>query len=336
MKVTVQEPPPRRERGAPENDVIAAPDPPPPGPGAGAVGRPGVGGLGRRAPPRREDVRPRACASRGSFVEPFLRQVRRELRQRGLRFRPHFWLSDEWFCPDGVPGIAIPFYLAHPRLARLEQHADARGRGRHAASGACASCATRPATRSRTPTGCAAASAAASSSAAARSRTPSTTRPGPTAGASWSTSSPGTRRAIPTRTSPRPSRCGSPRARTGASATRAGRRCAKLEYVDELMRGDRGPAAASSRRGGEVEPLRSLTQDAARALPRKRRQPTAWTSPSFYDRDLRRLFSDAPEHAQRPVRGRASSRASASEAAPPGAPLDRRATSTSSTRCSRT
>jgi hypothetical protein len=38
-----------------------------------------------------------------------------------LLFHPHFWLSDEWFTPDGVPGIAMPFYLAHPRLARLEQ-----------------------------------------------------------------------------------------------------------------------------------------------------------------------------------------------------------------------
>ncbi len=43
-----------------------------------------------------------------------------ELEAKGLRFRPHFWLADEWFCPDGVPGIAIPFYLAHPRLRRLE------------------------------------------------------------------------------------------------------------------------------------------------------------------------------------------------------------------------
>ena len=40
---------------------------------------------------------------RGSFVDPFLRQVRLELRQHGLQFRPHFWLSDEWFTPDGVP-----------------------------------------------------------------------------------------------------------------------------------------------------------------------------------------------------------------------------------------
>ncbi len=32
------------------------------------------------------------------------------------------WLSEEWFSPDGVPGIAVPFYLAHPRLAQLERH----------------------------------------------------------------------------------------------------------------------------------------------------------------------------------------------------------------------
>ncbi len=44
-----------------------------------------------------------------------------ELRGKGLRFRPHCWLSDDWFAPDGVPGIAIPFYLAHPRLKRLER-----------------------------------------------------------------------------------------------------------------------------------------------------------------------------------------------------------------------
>jgi len=31
------------------------------------------------------------------------------------------WLSTEWFCPDGIPGFAIPFYLAHPRLCRLER-----------------------------------------------------------------------------------------------------------------------------------------------------------------------------------------------------------------------
>ncbi|MFN3167960.1 MAG: putative zinc-binding metallopeptidase [Phycisphaeraceae bacterium] len=49
-------------------------------------------------------------------------RLNRELASAGLsRFRPHCWLSSEWFSPDGVPGIAIPFYLAHPRLMRLEK-----------------------------------------------------------------------------------------------------------------------------------------------------------------------------------------------------------------------
>lgn len=57
----------------------------------------------------------------GSALEPGLARLDRELAGRGLRFRPHFWLSEEWFSPDGIPGIAIPFYLVHPRLAALER-----------------------------------------------------------------------------------------------------------------------------------------------------------------------------------------------------------------------
>jgi hypothetical protein len=56
----------------------------------------------------------------GTDLEQRIAQVNAELEARGLRFRPHYWLADEWFTPDGVPGVAIPFYLAHPRLARLE------------------------------------------------------------------------------------------------------------------------------------------------------------------------------------------------------------------------
>jgi hypothetical protein len=56
----------------------------------------------------------------GSWLEPLLDQFYAELASRGLTFRPHVWLSAEWFSPDGIPGIAIPFYLAHPRLMRLE------------------------------------------------------------------------------------------------------------------------------------------------------------------------------------------------------------------------
>jgi len=55
----------------------------------------------------------------GTELETRIGQVNAELEARGL-VRPRYWLSDEWFTPDGVPGVAIPFYLAHPRLARLE------------------------------------------------------------------------------------------------------------------------------------------------------------------------------------------------------------------------
>lgn len=58
----------------------------------------------------------------GSAIEPRLTQLQAELAARGLEtFQPHFWLSAEWFSPDGVPGVAVPFYLAHPRLERLER-----------------------------------------------------------------------------------------------------------------------------------------------------------------------------------------------------------------------
>ncbi len=58
---------------------------------------------------------------KGSFLEPHIKRLYRELNDRSIRFKPHVWLSEEWFSPDGVPGIAIPFYLAHPRLMKLER-----------------------------------------------------------------------------------------------------------------------------------------------------------------------------------------------------------------------
>jgi Putative zinc-binding metallo-peptidase len=57
----------------------------------------------------------------GTPLEARAERVYEELERRGLKFRPHVWLSEEWFSPDGVPGFAIPFYLAHPRLIRLER-----------------------------------------------------------------------------------------------------------------------------------------------------------------------------------------------------------------------
>lgn len=72
-----------------------------------------------------ELLRLRLCDLRltidGSELDKRIREIRGELSAKGLRFRPHFWLSDEWYTPDGVAGVAIPYYLAHPRLIRLEE-----------------------------------------------------------------------------------------------------------------------------------------------------------------------------------------------------------------------
>jgi hypothetical protein len=58
---------------------------------------------------------------KGTDLAQAIKRLYRELSLRGIRFRPHCWLAQEWFSPDGIPGIAIPFYLAHERLIRLER-----------------------------------------------------------------------------------------------------------------------------------------------------------------------------------------------------------------------
>jgi hypothetical protein len=58
---------------------------------------------------------------RGSLVERLAEQLYRELTDRGLHFRPPVYLSDQWGCPDGTPLIGVPFYLADPRLSRIEE-----------------------------------------------------------------------------------------------------------------------------------------------------------------------------------------------------------------------
>jgi len=57
----------------------------------------------------------------GTFVEEGLDRLYDTLARRGLRFRPSVWVGSEWFSPVGTPGIAVPFYLLHPRLIRLER-----------------------------------------------------------------------------------------------------------------------------------------------------------------------------------------------------------------------
>jgi hypothetical protein len=57
----------------------------------------------------------------GTELELRIEELYAELARRGITYRPYFWLSNEWFTPDAHTGVAIPFYLAHPRLKQLER-----------------------------------------------------------------------------------------------------------------------------------------------------------------------------------------------------------------------
>jgi Putative zinc-binding metallo-peptidase len=57
----------------------------------------------------------------GTWLEDCLNALHGEFEERGILLRPYAWISSEWFCPENTPGIAIPFYLAHPRLMKLEK-----------------------------------------------------------------------------------------------------------------------------------------------------------------------------------------------------------------------
>jgi hypothetical protein len=56
----------------------------------------------------------------GTRLETLINELYQELEKAGISFRPKTYLSDEWGCPQGVPVIGIPFYLADPGLCELE------------------------------------------------------------------------------------------------------------------------------------------------------------------------------------------------------------------------
>ena len=57
----------------------------------------------------------------GSELEGRIEKFYGELEAKGILLKPIGYLGDEWFCPEGAATIAIPFYLAHPRLKKLEE-----------------------------------------------------------------------------------------------------------------------------------------------------------------------------------------------------------------------
>ena len=230
----------------------------------------------------------------GSFLSEQIQQLYAELDARRLLFRPHCWLSNEWFTPDGVPGIAVPFYLAHPRLAKLELEQMLEVEGgtpdwcmrilRHEAGHAIENAYRLRRLRRRQQV-------------FGRSSEPYPKyyRPRPYSRSFvrhldvwYAQSHPDEDFAETFAVWLNPTSDWRPRYADWPALK-------KLEYMDQLMTEVAGkPMLVRTRR--RVEPLHSLRKTLRAWYERKRRHYGV-QHPHFYDRDLRRLFSDRPEYA---------------------------------------
>lgn len=56
-----------------------------------------------------------------SEIEASIQKLYQELEAKGLTFRPQIFFGDEWFSPEGMNAISVPFYLANSRLRSLEK-----------------------------------------------------------------------------------------------------------------------------------------------------------------------------------------------------------------------
>jgi hypothetical protein len=62
------------------------------------------------------------CLKKHRKIQKQITTVCYELRLKGFtQFKPSFYLGDEWFSPEGICSVSIPFYLAHPKLLKLEK-----------------------------------------------------------------------------------------------------------------------------------------------------------------------------------------------------------------------
>jgi hypothetical protein len=57
----------------------------------------------------------------GTWLEDCIKQLYKELDNKGITFKPSCYLADEWLTPSNEPVIGIPFFLAHPALMKLEK-----------------------------------------------------------------------------------------------------------------------------------------------------------------------------------------------------------------------
>jgi hypothetical protein len=229
----------------------------------------------------------------GTWLEDCLKALHEELKERDLRVRPHAWISSEWFSPDSTPGIAFPFFLAHPRLMQLEKKkifdveggtwSECMGILRHEA-GHVVQHAYQLHRRRRWQ----------QLFGPSSRRYPRYYQPNPASRNFvqhlrlwYAQSHPDEDFAETFAVWLRP--------RSNWRARYAGWPVLKkLEYVDELM-GEIATQRPLLTRRERVEPLSQLTDTLAEHY-RKKLALYAFDTPKTYDRDLRRLFSDDPRH----------------------------------------
>jgi len=229
----------------------------------------------------------------GTWLEDCVQRLYDELEAKGIRLRPHVWLSDEWFAPDTAPGFAIPFYLAHPRLMRLErsQILDVEGGTltecmrimRHEAGHAIQH--AWQLNRRRKWQALFGKSS---------TRYPRWYRPKPASRGYvqhlrlwYAQAHPDEDFAETFAVWLRP-RSDWKRRYAGWPALK------KLEYVDEVM-AEVGQSKPLLSTRAQLDPLRSLTKTLGQHYAARRQLYTV-DYPDIYDRDLRRIFSDLPEH----------------------------------------
>lgn len=232
----------------------------------------------------------------GTWLEECLHELHDDLKRRGVRLRPHAWLSLDWFSPDDVPGIAVPFYLAHPRLIRLERSKmlEVEGGSREECArilrhecGHAVQHAWRLHWRRRWQQVFGSASR----------RYPDVYRPNPASRRFvqhlrlyYAQSHPAEDFAETFAVWMQPRSVWRKRYETWPALQ-------KLEYVDTLMQ-ELADVPPVVRTKAKVEPVQAVKTTLREYYARKREQYSV-AQPDIYDRELRRLFSDDPAHRKR-------------------------------------
>ncbi len=241
----------------------------------------------------------------GPLAERIAR-LQQEIKDTGLDCPLHFYLSDEWFTPDGRTAIAVPFFLAHPRLAKLElaQMFEVEGGDeewclrilRHEAGHAVDNAfGLRRRPQRRAVFG------------SPREPYPEFYTPKPYSKRfvlhldSWYAQSHPDEDFAETFAVWLTPQSEWRQRYAGWPALE------KLRYMDSLM-GSLRHRKAKLHNIEEVDPLRELTTT-LRQHYRSKRKHYGVDHPNFYDRDLRRIFSDAPEFADNPTAAQFISRA---------------------------